>query len=423
LSACNADASPDTPTLIPTAEADIPVEDIPARRPFPQHVAYSPGTILPAFDRATMDQQVAAFYDEWVAAYLREGCGEGRYYVLAEGTGSSGRSISVSEGQGYGMIITALMAGHDSAAKTKFDGLYRFFRDHPSGLNPQLMAWNQVEGCESVDGPITASAVDGDMDIAYALLLADDQWGSEGAINYQAEALAVIEAILEDEINPNTHTILLGDWVLAYNDDGLYPAGTRSSDFMFGHLRAYAAASGDEAWNAVIDATYSIVETIQREHSPDTGLLPDFIQDVDTFPRPADPFYLEGENDGSYGYNACRDPWRIGLDVLHGGDERSKAALTPLNAWISAETGGDPSAIRSGYRLDGSSGPQYDYSDLSFVAPFGVSAMVDPANQEWLDAIWTFVVETSLEDGGGYYGNTLKMLSIIAMSGNGWEPG
>ena len=48
------------------------------------------------------------------------------------------------------------------------------------------------------------SATDGDLDIAFGLLLADKQWGSAGAINYLAEARKVIAAIKMFEMNQNS---------------------------------------------------------------------------------------------------------------------------------------------------------------------------------------------------------------------------
>jgi hypothetical protein len=56
---------------------------------------------------------------------------------------------------------------------------------------------------------------------------------------------------------------------------------------------------------------------------------------------------------------------------------------------------------------------------MCFVAPFGVSAMVDAGNQTWLNRVWDAVVATGPS---GYYGDTVKMLSMIAMSGNWWTP-
>ncbi|WP_281361152.1 hypothetical protein [Kroppenstedtia pulmonis] len=50
------------------------------------------------------------------------------------------------------------------------------------------------------------------MDIAYALLLANKQWGSNKGINYLAEGKKVIQAILEKDVNHREWTLKLGDW-------------------------------------------------------------------------------------------------------------------------------------------------------------------------------------------------------------------
>lgn len=52
------------------------------------------------------------------------------------------------------------------------------------------MAWKvNADGSRGGD----TSAFDGDADIAYGLILADRQWGSEGAIDFRGEALAKLE--------------------------------------------------------------------------------------------------------------------------------------------------------------------------------------------------------------------------------------
>lgn len=107
-------------------------------------------------------------------------------YRVAFGQGSD---VTVSEGQGFGMVIVALMAGHDPNAQTLFDGLWYFARKYPSGINNRLMTW-KVQNGAAVGG--NNNAFDGDIDIAYGLLLAHEQWGSSGAVNYQAEAKLVI---------------------------------------------------------------------------------------------------------------------------------------------------------------------------------------------------------------------------------------
>jgi hypothetical protein len=47
--------------------------------------------------------------------------------------------------------------------------------------------------------------------------------------------------------------------------------------------------------------------------------------------------------------------------------------------------------------------------------------MADPENQRWLNALWHHIVGTPL-DASDYYGNTIKMLSMIVVSGNWWSP-
>jgi endoglucanase len=388
------------------------------QRPFPQHTAYTAGAIKPQHPQPDLDAAVLASYRAWKQAYLKSGCGEGRYYV-DPGTDVSGgklaRSISISEGHGYGMVITAFMAGADPDAQRIFDGLYAFFRDHPSAGSPDLMAWKQVEGCANIDLRNTGSATDGDMDIAYALLLADRQWGSDGAINYKQAALQVIAAIKSEALNPTTHTLLMGDWVSL--SDPKYGRSTRSSDLMPEHLRTYAAASGDAEWTRVADTAYTLIAGLQRDASPTSGLLPDFIEDVDTEPRPARPGFLESDADGRYAYNACRVPWRIATDYLLAGDTRALAILRPINTWLRTATGGDPHDVMGGYRLDGTAA--VNYYEPAFAAPFAVGAMVDAANQDWLNAAWARLTDGSSD---GYYSDTLSMQALIVMSGNWWSP-
>src|SRR5450631_2736217 len=150
-----------------------------ARRPFPQHITYGEGILLPDHvGRMQMDDSVRSFYSTWKERYIRKGCHEGEYFVWFE---ERGGKQCVSEGQGYGMLIVALMAGYDESAKTIFDGLFRYCRAHPAAKDPLLMAWAQRSGCRDID---KGTATDGDMDIAYSLLLADGQWRSRGSIDY-----------------------------------------------------------------------------------------------------------------------------------------------------------------------------------------------------------------------------------------------
>jgi endo-1,4-beta-D-glucanase Y len=379
----------------------------PPFEPFGRHAhPYAAGVIQPNHvSQATLDDATAAFYDKWKTRYLVQGCGAGRYYV-----GYVGKTQTVSEAHGYGMLISVLMAGHDPDAHTIFDGEYHYYDDHRSTNQHDLMAWKQ-KSCANVEGP--DSATDGDLDVAYALLLADKQWGSGGAIDYLAEAKKIINGIMVGDANSGHDYLLLGDWVAAGND--AYDS-TRGSDFMPQHLASFAAATGGE-WTHLLDGEYTTFSKIQTSLSPNTGLIPDFILHPKGTVAPAAGGFLEGPHDGEYSYNSCRVPWRIATHFVTSGDPRAKAIAQKLNGWIKSSTGGDPGKIMAGYDLAGKT--FVDYQDMAFTAPFGVGAMVDSGNQAWLNDLWDAIQDDS---DPGYFGDSIKLISMIVISGNWWVP-
>jgi endo-1,4-beta-D-glucanase Y len=221
----------------------------PPKRPFPQHVTYAKGSIKPNhISQQRLDKLTRSFYEQWRKRYVRPGCHPGEYFVWFE---RKGNTQCVSEGQGYGMIITVLMAGVDRSAKATYDGLYLYYKNHPAN-HSYLMAWAQGKNCRSID---KSTATDGDMDIAYSLLLADKQWGSMGKINYRQEAQKMIASIMRYEINPHTYTILISD-AIEYDSEDYYD--TRSSDFMPANFKAFENATNDVRWKKVITNNYRL---------------------------------------------------------------------------------------------------------------------------------------------------------------------
>lgn len=398
---------PPTPIFEP---AIVPLRE-PIARPFPQHVEYSSNSILPDYrTREQMDDDVRALYDHWKSNYLTEAgvSSDGIAMVrVVLGRDEPTRLTTVSEGQGYGMMIVSIMAGYDPDARNIFDGLWAFVDANRSEIDPRLMDWNVPleEG--------NASAFDGDADIAFGLLLADAQWGSDGRVKYKTEAETVIAGILESTIGRESHLPMLGDWVNVGGSQ--YNQFTpRSSDFMLVNFRAFASASKNPVWDDVALQSQILMVEIQEKYSPETGLMPDFI--VDGVPAPAN--FLENVTDGSYNYNAGRIPWRIGADALLHDNELSRSIVRNISHWIEASAEGNPLNIRSGYELSGEPLPNSDYFTTFFVAPMGVAAMNDPSQQEWLNAVYDSVYERH-ED---YYEDSVNLLCMMVMSGNFWSP-
>ena len=392
------------------------------------HDAKSAQGIRPSsLTQRQLDGSVVDFYKKWRSVYVVQGCGSGRYYVgvtadgKSVGGGTAKSTITVSEAHGYGMLISVLMADFDPGAHAVFDGMVHYFHDHPAKSGPGLMAWNQTKGCgnaREVAGD--HSATDGDLDIAYALLLADRKWGSAGGLNYRKEALKVIAAIGKREINPDSRFVRVGDWV-DDEDEVQYASVTRSSDFMVSHFKTFADATGDRTWYAVRDVTYSIINRTRSKYSPQTALMPDFIVGLPTTPRPAGADFLEGPNDGAYSWNASRYPWRIALDYLLNDDRRALSALRPLNNWIKGATHGDPAHIADTYTLSGNPAAESGRDAVAFVSMLAVSASIDSANQSWLDALWADMTRRTVKS-EDYYGNTLKLLAMITITGHWTRP-
>jgi hypothetical protein len=380
--------------------------------PFGGHsFPYAPGTLRLSGDPAAADRRVLEHYRLWKSYFVRS-LSDGSCAVYAPDAAYP----YVAEAQGYGMVISALMAGADPDARDVFDGILRYVLAHPSAGHPDLHAAQQDGAGRDVGG--ANSATDGDLDIAYGLLLADRQWGGDGDDGYRARAIRRIDAIRERELHAAGGPVKLGDW-----SSGRFDEVSRTSDWMPGHFRAFRAATGDPRWGEALDTHLSLAGALQRRYAPDTGLLPDFVVDaLSDDPKPAPGRVLESEHDGDFCWNACRDPWRIGADAVVSGDARARAAAGRMGRWMCTATDGDPGRIRCGYRLDGAA--YGEGAAGAFVAPYGVAAMVGGGGgggQGWLDALWEWMAASSPVP-GGYYSASVQLQVMLVVSHNWWPP-
>lgn len=352
----------------------------------------SPNHVSPA----DQDKAIRIFYDKWKAFALKANCGN--YYVAF-----NGKHLTVSEGVSYGMLIAVTMAGYDPLAKDIFDGLFKFARAHGSQYDPHLMSWAIKQDCNSGDG---ANAVDGDLDIAMALLMADKQWGSTGEINYLAEALKTIKAMRL--INFHTDGRILG---------GNKPDLTRTSDCMIGHFRAFKKVTQDPYWETVINKCFELMATMQSKFAPQTGLLPGWIQGLPENPSPSPGERIESKLEGDYDWNSNRIPMRLAMDFAFSADSRSRLVTQKIMSFMQSSSGGVPANLAAGYKLNGT--PLWKFPSLAFVGPNAAGATVDPMYQNFLNSLWSF---TSGQAPPGYYDNELALLSMLLVSRNWWTP-
>jgi hypothetical protein len=377
-------------------------------------VPYAAGT-RPSQSNATMDRWLTTHYQAWKAARVAPVPGIPGGLAISMTTRNF---LAVSEGMGYGMLLAVLFAGHDPDARALFDGLLTTVRARPAyAVVPSdpngkyLMEWQlNTDGSSAGEG---WNATDGDEDIAMALLMADRQWGSDtGKWNYAQEAANTIAA--------------LKSWCMdaAGHVKGLSSArATRTSDFMIGHFRAFERATGDALWTRAIDRSYELCDLMQEQFSSGTGLIPDFISHYDTsnpIPSPAYQGTDRNAYDGTFYWNACRNPWRFATDYVLSGDARWKTITGRLTDFFQAKFDGSKditAAVECGYHLDGSVIAGGD--SAAFIAPVMLGGCVDRRYQALVDAGWNWNIAHPIT---GYYDAEIQLLSMVVASGNWWTP-
>lgn len=397
--------------------------------------------------QAEMDSAISDLYFYIRDTYIAEaGSTPGAYYVLSGmGTGGAAELITHSEAHGYGMLASVLMAGSgplaDSEAKQYYDGMYRFYDAHRSVQSEDLMSWQVLtDGAGGESFEHDYNATDGDMDIAYSLILAHYQWGSNGEINYLKEAKRMIEkGIKPFNINPETMRTQLGDWEWYYHQGSYewyqdwsngsgewvqdtsrwiilddYYWSTRPSDWMSGHMHAYAEHTNDPFWTEAADTIYSLTENFLANYSP-TGLMVDFVDGVSG--GPASEFYIgEFKETNQYFENACRTPWRFATDYAHYGSRTSYNAVNGMVEFIRNKTNEDPAKITWGYDITTGDELYPDTQSNRFSAPLVAGSIVDASHQQFLNDGWDYI-STQRES---YYSDYLTLLSMLLISGNWW---
>ena len=382
--------------------------------PYPNHTLYTQGTIKPTHRSQTqLDNDVIHYYEQWKKDFLVDASTKKKKaYRVAFGLSESKRaSVTVSEGQGYGMLITVLMAGYDPDAREIFDGLYGFVKAHRSQEQTGLMAWK----VDTQHQKSNFSAFDGDADIAYALLLADKQWGSANGVNYHLAAEIMIDDIYSNVIGPCSKLPMLGDWV-HYDGKSCNQFTVRSSDLMLANFYAFSAV--EKRWQTVAEASIGAIKQLQDDYAAKTNLLPDFfLSDNKQGYRPASKEFLEGPYDGDYYYNACRTPMRIGAYTLLHKDSALNKRLQNLSLWLERSSNSKVGNIHAGYQLSGQPLKNSSYDTSIFISTFAIAAMHSKEQSLWLNRLYEHVYKLHID----YYEDSVTLLSLLILSGNYWD--
>ncbi|HLK92328.1 MAG TPA: glycosyl hydrolase family 8 [Polyangia bacterium] len=326
---------------------------------------------------ANASTQTQSAYSNWKSAYLVSGSPGQRVQRPENG------NDTVSEGIGYGMLAAVYMND-----QTTFDLLLQYQQAHLDSKG--LMNWHITSsGATASDGSYSAS--DGDEDIAFAMLMASDQWAATATYDYLAMGRTMIEAI-------KTYS-LFSDGTLQ-NGDNFNTSDTLNIDYFSpAYYRLFQKAIPD---GGIFQFTVSQGYKHLAAQSGTDGLVPDSsnLEDSTTC----------STCKATYGYDACRTPWRIAMDWCWNAEPNAQTYLMKIGAFFN---GVGASNIGDGYSLTGTK--TSSNQNLAFSGPAGVGAM--QGFQSLVDGSFNLMVSPP---GGNsaYFPQSLRVLSMLMMSGN-----
>lgn len=353
--------------------------------PFPTSAHYARGFIPPAATAAV----ALSSYTSWKTKYLLDDCGNGYYRV----DNATGDASTFSEGQGYGMVLTAYFGD-----KTQFDGLWAFAQKNYNSNG--LMGWHVTcTGFTTSDGG-SGSATDGDTDIGFGLIVAAAQWG--GTYLQTAKTyLATLKSVEFTTCSPTGRNMPnAGNWDTTNGVGGGCKA-SNTSYWMPGYYRVFQEITGDPYWGKAAD---DIIDLYNLAADPSTGII---VNEVDQ-----NGVAVAGQ---TYDYNSCRIPWRGVLDYLWNGTAGAAEETTKITNW--ANTVGIMNIV-DGYDANGTATGMYKGLN-EWVGGFTAGAMSN--SQTLVNSFANYFVSIA-NDNGTYYGASLRTLYLLELSGNEWNP-
>jgi endo-1,4-beta-D-glucanase Y len=371
------------------------------RFPFPRNERLASLCYPRAADPADVTRAFERFRAEIVTAAGARGFLRTRRPDTPDGVADS----TVSEGIAYGMIIAVMM---DEQAL--FDALYGYALCFANERG--LMDWYIAPDGSQALGK--GGATDSDEDIAWALVMADRQWGGRGALaeGYAELALRQIERVHRFEVDHDGRPFMLlpgDDW---RGRDVFNP-----SYFAPHQYRLFGQVSGNvSGWQPVIDEGYAIIDRSLNAASGnrDNGLVPAWCnaagEPVEAFPGAMT----------NYQYDSARTPFRIAQDFAEHGDARARGYLAKVSNFFA---GVGAEYIVDGYTLDGRPAPdpraaRPNPGSAVFVGAAAVGAMHDEAHRAFIDAAYERVRSGELLARSRYYNHCWTVLSLLMLTGN-----
>lgn len=248
-------------------------------------------------------------------------------------TGNNG--ISHTEGQGYAMILAATAGDRDA-----FDRVFAWTEKTLSRSSDPLFSWRYVP---TAADPVADrnNATDGDMLIAWGLMIGAERWGER----FLAERAAAIRNALHDTmLREIAGTVYLLPGGTGFEQQG--HTTLNPSYYVWPALERFRAADGDKRWGAMIKGGETLIARARfGQHQLPTDWV-DVATDGSMTPAAG--------RDPRFGFDAIRVPLYLAMAGRNGQGDAiarfwSSYGAGPIPAWIDVRTGQTaPYALSSG---------------------------------------------------------------------------
>ncbi len=370
-----------------------------ATNPFASNLSYGNGIMpanLPTGGAYGKSQDAADAYNEWKGFYVDQTCAGGTQARVK----FDDVNTTVSEGIAYGMLLSAY-----AADKPLFDKFWAYYKANMDGNS--IMNW-KVNGCSGTLG--SGGATDAEMDAAMALIIASKQWPAATVpYTYSTEASNLITKIKTFEVDNGSFQAINGDgWG--------FGSSCRNPSYQApAYYKAFATQNPGEStfWNSAI--TVGAYPLLNNNAHPTTGLVSDWSDNN------GNKNTCNGGFSG-FGYDACRNPWRMAVDVLWWNNASGQSICNKIATYVNGQ---GATNVKGPRNSDGTGGGNHNavFTAMYAAAIMGTSA----ANQTLMNSMYTETKNTkdAIQSGypSGYFGNTLRCISLFAMTGNFWKPG
>jgi len=376
--------------------------------PFPQNRQASRCTYPVAY----CNDDVMKAYQQWKNdTVTKDGAPAGRRVKRPNEPGLD-KDSTVSEGIGYGMLIAVYM--NDQAL---FDDLWLYEQKFVDGKTG-LMNWYIKPDGSGPEANGNGPATDADEDMAFALIMADKQWGGKGGLakNYIDIAKDTLTSIWNNEIFDYKY-LRPGGW----GDN----SQTNLSYFAPAYYKVFAKVDTANAqnWMNVISTMYDVLNNkaiSAANGNQSNGLVPAWC-DANGNPNGGAFGPTGGPAPTNYQYDSCRTPFRIGLDWCWNGDMNAQKYVKLTSDFFSGKT---VAKMVDGYDLNGTEHPEQQkdanatVQSSAFIGPAGVGAMSDVKYQSFLNDAYAAVATGKALVGGTYYDESWMVMSMLMMTGN-----